>query len=136
VLERVPHIPGYVYSLNLKRSKVVNFPRLVISAENNINVSRRAAVRILQTNLCQRGPFRVWFKEEFRSIICDYPFLPKANWTSDNHVAPVENATNAKRILRLVLCAIRDSVVERAKPLLAVLSCIRTHIGRGESKYF
>ena len=134
MLEWIPHVAGNINRLNFQRAKITNFAGLVISTKNNINVTSRAAFCILQTNFCQSRPSCACWKKEIRCIICNYPFLTKANWTSDNGFAVVENTAHTERVLSFVFCAVRNFVVKRAKTLCAMAICFGTHVSCRKSE--
>ena len=50
MLEWIPHVTRNIDSLHFKRAEVINFSRLIVSAQNNVNVSSRSAVCVFQPN--------------------------------------------------------------------------------------
>jgi len=114
--------------LNFQRPEIINLASFVVSAQNNINISRRATFGILQTHFGQRCPFGICPKEKFCRIVCNQPLLPKTNWASDDDFVFMENTANAEWVLRFVFGAVRNFIIERAKTFCAMPVCIGTHV--------
>src|ERR1035437_2935668 len=87
----------------------------VIRDENEVDVPRRFARLIIQSNFREGCPSRVRREKELRTIIGNDPILTKSNWAGDGKMVSLENATHSKRIVRFVLGAVGNLIVVRTK---------------------
>ena len=99
---------------------ITSVARLVIGTKHDVNVTSRAAGRILQTDFGKRRPGRIGWEKEIRSSVGNHPGLPKTDWAGDHDFVFVEHTAHAERVLCLVFCAVRNFVVEWAKPFIPV----------------
>ena len=107
-----------------------NLPSIAIGAEDDINVARAATVGVFEADFCERRPVCAGREKEVSGVVGDEPVLAEAHRAGDGDFFAVDDAANAKRVLRFVFSAIGDFVVERAQALGAVARCGDT-AGRG-----
>jgi len=106
--------------LNFEGTEVHNPSLVIVRDQYDVDIARHATVLVMQPNLRQGGPPRILREEKIGSVVGDEPILPKTNRARNDHVIAMEDAANAKRIVRLILGAIGNLVVEGAKTLVAI----------------
>nr|VFJ96525.1 MAG: hypothetical protein BECKLFY1418A_GA0070994_106013 [Candidatus Kentron sp. LFY] len=106
--------------LNLDRTEIDYPPIVIVRNKHDIDVACYSTVLVFQSDLGQRGPLGISWKEKIGSIVSDDPILPKTNRTRDNQIIAVEDATSAKGIVCLILGAVRNLVVKRTKTFAAI----------------
>ena len=119
-LKRPSHVAGNIDSLDFQRAKIRYLSSVIVCNKNDIYITGGPVVLVSQPDFRQGRPCCIWLEKEICSISSNCPFLPKPDGAGDHCFAVMEHGARSKWIVCLVLCAVRDFVIEWAKSVHSV----------------